>query len=249
MSKFSNWVKANVSKAPADVNRRGLGKWFQVLEERFMPMFWSNLLTMGCMTPACVCLFFHMETRDWLSLAAALVCFSLASPALVSTFFICMQAVRENPTWVWDSFKTSYTQEGKKAIPLGLLVGILWTGYLWAVGLVLSDAVVSAVTLVMLAICGIFLAGFSFFSFQQLATVELPFHGILRNGILLILAGKGRSLVVSLLTLAAVLAGAWYSVISYCVLLVGVLAIGIMTGELIFFPVFEMLFLDEDGEE
>ena len=146
MSKFSNWVRANVSKAPADVNRRGLGKWFQVLEERFMPMFWSNLLTMACMTPACICLFFHMETRDWLSLAAAIICFSLAAPALSSTFFICMQAVRGNPTWVWDSFKTSYTQESKKAIPLGLLVGILWTGYLWAVSLVLSDAVVSAVT-------------------------------------------------------------------------------------------------------
>ena len=100
----------------------------------------------------------------------------------------------------------------------------------------------------MLAVCGIFLAGFSFFSFQQLATVELPFRGILRNGLLLILAGKGRSLAVSLLTMAAVLVGAWYSVISYCVLLIDVLAIGIMTGELIFFPVFEMLFLEEEEE-
>lgn len=249
LSKFFNWLKANVSKAPADVERRGLGKWFQVLEERFMPMFWSNLLTMACMTPAFVCLFFHMETRDWLTLAAAIVCFSLAAPALTALFFICMQAVRGNPTWVLDSFKEAYTQESKKAIPLGLLVGALWAGYLWAVRLVLGETSASAAVLVMLLFCGIFLAGFSFFSFQQLATVELPFHGVLRNGILLILAGKGRSLTVSILTLAAVLVSAWFSVISFCVMLVGVPAIGIMTGELIFSPVFEMLFPKEEGDE
>lgn len=248
MGKFSDWRKARADKETVYVERRGFFKWFQVMVERFSPMFWSGLLAMLCMTPACLCLVVHGISRDWLSLLGALLCFALGAPGLVSLFFICMQAIRGNPTWVWDSFRKAWFRDSRKAIPVALLIGLLWLGFLTAVRLVISGTVTSIPLLAMLLMAGVLLSGFSFFSFQQLATVELPLGDVLRNGLLLTFAGKGRSLTVSILTLSGVLAGAWFSYVSYFVLMIGVLAVLVMTGELIFYPVFEMLFLDEEEE-
>lgn len=204
---------------------------------------------MVCMTPACLSLFWFDIGGNWLALPLAGILFALGCPSLGCLFFICMQAVRGNPTWVWDSFRKAYAQEAKKGILLGILLAVLWAGLMLAVSMVLSGTAVGIITFVMLVLAGVLVGGFTFFSLQQLGTVDLPLGGILRNGILLIFAGKLRSLVVSALTLALVLAGAWFSYFSYFLLILGGLGILVMTGELIFYPVFEDLFLDKGQEE
>lgn len=224
----------------------GLVKWLRTLLDRSNSLFWANLLTMLVLTPGWACLFFYGENRSPLLLAGGVAGFALASPGLVSLFFQCMQAVRENPMWVWDSFKDAYRKEFLRSVCFGLLVALLWLGYGWLASWVLGDGIANAATLVGLAVSGILLSGFSFFVFQQLATVQLPWQDVLCNGLLLPLAGKGRSLAVSLGTFALVAACVFFSYISWFVLMLGALAMLVMTGQLVFYPVFEALFIDRE---
>lgn len=215
-----------------------------------MSLFWGNLITMLCLFPCAVCLFFYKNTRDWLSLAGALLSFAAAAPAISCLFFLCMQAIRGNAIWIWSSFLESYRRDAKKAIPLGLLLGVLWAGFFHSLRLLFGTSEdLNLTAALMLAVAGYFLAGFSFLSFLQLAAVELPFHGVLRNGLLLIFAGKGRSFALSLFVLVLAVLGDWYGELAFFVLLIGVLAICVLTGEMIFFPVFEELFLYRDEDD
>lgn len=222
----------------------GFVKWLRTLVDRSGSLFWANLLTMTALTPAWACLFFYGEKQNPLLLYGAVLGFALASPALTSLFFQCMQAVRENPMWVWDSFKDAYRKDFAKSFGTGLLVALLWMAYSRAAALVLGDEIVNAASLVVMVLLGILLSGFSFFVFQQMATLELPWRNVLRNGLLLVLAGKGRSLVVSLGTFVTVAVSVWFSYLSWFVLMLGAMALLIMTAELIFYPVFEALFLE-----
>ena len=54
-------------KAPGGVRRTGLARWFQILEERFMTLFWANLLCVAWALPFLTALFFFLQTWDWLS--------------------------------------------------------------------------------------------------------------------------------------------------------------------------------------
>ena len=225
----------------------GFVKWLRTLLDRSGSLFWANLLAMTALTPSWACLFFYGEKRNPLLLCGAVLGFALASPALTALFFQCMQAVRENPMWVWDSFRDAYRKEFRKSFGFGLLVALLWMAYFWAAALVLGDGIANIVSLVGMTLSGVLLSGFSFFLFQQMATVELSWQNVLRNGLLLVLAGKGRSLVVSLGAFAVVAASIWFSYLSWFVLMLGALALLVMTGELIFYPVFETLFLEVEN--
>lgn len=224
----------------------GFVKWLRTLTDRSGSLFWANLLTMTALMPAWTCLFFYGEGQNPLLLAGAALDFALASPALTALFFQCMQAVRENPMWVWDSFKDAYRKDFAKSFGIGLLVALLWMAYSRAAAMVLGDGIANVASLVVIVLLGILLSGFSFFVFQQMATLELSWQNVLRNGILLVLAGKGRSLAVALGTFVTVAASVWFSYLSWFVLMLGALALLIMTGELIFYPVFEMLFLERE---
>lgn len=224
----------------------GFVKWLRTLVDRSGSLFWANGLAMTALTPAWAYLFFYGENQNPLLLFGAVLGFALASPALTALFFQCMQAVRENPMWVWDSFKNAYRKDFFKSFGIGLLVAVLWMAYLWTAALVLGDGIANAASLVVMVLLGILLSGFSFFVFQQMATLELSWQNVLRNGVLLVLAGKGRSLVVSLGTFAVVAVSIWFSYLSWIVLMLGALALLIMTGELIFYPVFETLFLERE---
>ena len=53
---------SNFTNAPGGRRRRGLGRWFQILEDRFMTLFWANLMCMACSLIFLVSLFFFSQT-------------------------------------------------------------------------------------------------------------------------------------------------------------------------------------------
>ncbi|HBK26799.1 MAG TPA: hypothetical protein DDY90_08870 [Clostridiales bacterium] len=89
--------------------------------------------------------------------------------------------------------------------------------------------------------------GLTVIGFQQIAMVALPFRGVLKNGFLLILAGGGRAAGAILFSLAA--AAVCLRFYEYCVwyLILGAPALLVMTANLIFYPVFEQYFPEEDA--
>ncbi len=239
---------SNFVKMPADVPRAGLGRWFQILEERFMPLFWVNLMTMGALMPCFVCVFFLTELWDSLSWCGAYVFFVLAGPCVTAMHYVCIKIVRGVPVWWWDDYKECARREWKRAMALSAIVGALWSAYVYALRLVLAiDGGLNMAFAMVFLCCGFVLAGFTAFGYQQLAAVELPFGNVLKNALLLIFAGKGRSFAAVMFALAVTLLCARYYLYAFFVMLVGFYAIAVMTFNLIFLPVFRELFGEESA--
>lgn len=246
MAKLSKFW-SNFAKMPADVPRAGIGLWFQLLEERFMPLFWSNFVTVAALVPCCACVFFLTELWDTLSWLGAYVCFILAGPCVTALHYICMKVVRGAVVWWWEDYKTCVRREWKKAMALSAITGALLSGYVWAVRLVMAvNGGLGTGYLLVFLCCGFVLAGFFAFSYQQLAAVDVPFGHVLQNALLLIFAGRGRSFAATVFALACMLLCAKFYLYALFAALAGLYAVAVMTFSLIFLPVFRKLFPEEE---
>lgn len=128
---------------------------------------------------------------------------------------------------------------------LGLGLGILWSALAYGVFLVISvDGGLSVGHLLLFVLVGYLLTGMTFFGFQQIAMIELPLGAVAKNGVLLIFAGKLRSFFAILVLWTMVLVPSVYYGLAVYILLLGWVAMGVMTANLIFAPVFSQLFLE-----
>lgn len=235
-------------KAPGGVRRTGLARWFQILEERFMALFWANLLCVAWALPFLAALFFFLQTRDWLSGIGVVLGVAILGPGVTALNRVCMQIIRDKPAFVAQEFFSSVKRDWKQSVTFALIVGVLWGVLARAVRLVwLTEGGLNPVLAAAFFLSAFVIMGLTVIGFQQIAMVALPFWGVLKNGFLLILAGGGRAAGAILFSLAAVAVCLWFY--EYCVwyLLLGAPALLVMTANLIFYPVFEQYFPEEDA--
>lgn len=239
---------SNFINTPGGYRRRGLGRWFQILEERFMTLFWVNLICVVWALPFLVSLFFFCQTGDYLALAGVYIGWVLLGPAVTGMNFICMQTVRDKHIWLWKNFWNSVKRDWKQSVVFSMLTGILWGFFVYALRLVIAvQGGLGLMYLLVFALNAFVVMGLTVFGYQQIAMVSLPFYGILKNGFLLIFAGKGRSAAAVLFALIVTGLCIWFYQYSVFILLLGVPALTVMTVNLIFYPVFEDFF-PEDAE-
>ena len=235
-------------KAPGGVRRTGLARWFQILEERFMTLFWANLLCLAWALPLLAALFFFLQTWDWLSGVGVVLGTAVLGPGVTALNRVCMQIIRDKPVSVAQEFFASVKRDWKQSALFALIIGALWGMFAWAVRLVgLMEGGFDPVLAVAFFLSAFVMMGLTVIGFQQIAMVALPFRGVLKNGFLLILAGGGRAAGAILFSLAA--AAVCLRFYEYCVwyLILGAPALLVMTANLIFYPVFEQYFPEEDA--
>lgn len=235
-------------KAPGGVRRTGLARWFQILEERFMTLFWANLLCLAWALPLLAALFFFLQTWDWLSGVGVVLGTAVLGPGVTALNRVCMQIIRDKPVSVAQEFFASVKRDWKQSALFALIIGALWGMFAWAVRLVgLTEGGFNPVLAVGFFLSAFVMMGLTVIGFQQIAMVALPFRGVLKNGFLLILAGGGRAAGAILFSLAA--AAVCLRFYEYCVwyLILGAPALLVMTANLIFYPVFEQYFPEEDA--
>lgn len=236
----------NLKKAPAGVRRRGLARWFQILEESFMTLFWGNLLCLVFCLPFFVCLFFFLQIGDWLSGLGLFLSLGLLGPGVTGLNFLCMQLIRDKHVSTGSDFFASVKGDWKQSAALAWILGILWGSLAWAVGLVgLTQGSLRICLSAALLVSAFVMMGLTVIGFQQIAMVRLPFRGVLGNGLALILAGGGRAAAAIGFSLAAV--ALCLDFYQYCVwyLVLGAPALIVFTANLIFYPVFENYFPEE----
>ena len=237
----------NFKKAPGGVRRTGLARWFQILEEQFMTLFWANLLCLLWALPFLISIFFFLQTRDWLSGICAALSLGILGQGITGLSRICMQLIRDKHVSVWQDFLTCVRRDWKQSALLAWIVGGLWGVLAWAVRLVtlvgdgLGPALAAVFFLNAFAVMGLTILGF-----QQIAMVQLPFCGIVKNGFLLILAGGARAAGAILLTLAACAVCLHFYAYFVWYLVLGAPALIVMTANLIFYPVFVSFFPEEE---
>ncbi len=237
---------SNFTNAPGGRRRRGLGRWFQILEDRFMTLFWANLMCMACSLIFLVSLFFFSQTGDALSLLGMVLGLVLLGPGMTAMHFLCIQTVRDKPVFLKEDFLGSIQRDWKQSAAFTLLIGLLWGTFAYALRLVTAvQGGLGLMYTLVFAVTAFVLTGLTIFGYQQIAMVQLPFYGVIKNAFLLIFAGKGRSFAAILFTMAVAGLCLWFYEYFVFILLLGVPALTVMTENLIFFPVFEELFPEE----
>ena len=226
--------------------KHGIALWFQILTERFSPLFRVNLVTVLWLTPFFTSLGLFLRSWDAFSCLLCVLSFLLASPGVCALNYVCMKIVRRVPVWWWEDYKSSVKREWKRAVLFSVIVGTLAAAY--AFSLHGTSAELSLVQLIVYTALAFFLVGFASFGFQQLACVELSFASTLKNAALLILAGGVRSLVAVLFAFVCVAAALIFYTFTPYLLLLGLFAVVVMTFDLIFLPAFENFFPEDKNE-
>lgn len=243
----SFWSNFTASRTGA--RKKGLGRWFQILEDQFMSLFWVNLLFIGCALPFLISLFFFLQLGDSLSLLGMVLGLALLGPGFTAMNYICMQLIRDKHIYLWDDFKKSIRRDWKQAMAFSLIAGLLWGFFAYALRLlILIQGGLGPVYTAVFAVNAFLVMGITLLGFQQVAMVQLPFFGVLRNALLLAFAGKARGFFGILFALAAVGACLYFYEYVVFILLLGAPVLIVMTFNLIFLPVFEEFF-PEDEEE
>ncbi|MCI7808672.1 DUF624 domain-containing protein [bacterium] len=232
---------------PGGYRRKGLGRWFQILEDRFMTLFWANLLCVAWALPFLVSVFFFVQTWDYLALAGMVIGLAILGPGFTALTHICMQLVRDKHVFLWHAYWGSVKRDWKQSVIFALMVGALWGTLAYAVRLVSAvQGGLGPVYTIVFFLNAFLVMGLTLFGFQQIAMVRLPFYGVLKNAFALIFAGGLRSVGAIVFALAVTGVCLWFY--EYCVwyLLLGIPALTVMTANLIFCPVFEDFFPEED---
>lgn len=237
---------SNFTKSRTGERKQGLGRWFQILEDRFMVLFWTNLLCVGSALPFLISLFFFTQTGDYLSLLGMVLGLVLLGPGITAMTFVCMQVIRDAHVDVWQDFWKSVKRDWKQSVVFALVVGALWGAFAHALRLIaVVQGGIGPMYAAVFGLDAFLVMGLTVFGFQQIAMVRLPFYGILKNGFLLMFAGKGRSFGTILFALIAVGACLWFYEYFVFILLLGAPVLIVMTANLIFYPVFEEFFPED----
>ena len=234
----------NFTKQPAEKERTGLGRWFQVIEESFFKLFYANLFGALMLTPFFIFLLLAFNNRSWeiFLCSLALLVFP-GSPAIGAVNFVCQQTVCDMPVWTINDFWDSFKKKLWKSIIIASILIAFWGVLFYAIFIVI--AVDGGLHLHILAplISYIFLlTGFTYFSILQTSIVDLPIHIILRNSVHLIFAGKIRSVTCIFFWMITGYVVAKWNIISIPFIYIGVPSIFIVTQDLIFYKVFKQYF-------
>lgn len=189
-----DFFRKHFAKLPPEVQRRGLGQWFEILEERFMDLIRVNLITVLFLIPSIGCLGVGIYMKDVRLLPLGILFLVCAGPAITAMNRICMRMVLRMHYWIWDDYKKCVKQEWRASMSLTLLLSILWGILIYAIFLILAVENGMPFFLFLFFVIYIYLlTGFTIFSYQQLAMVDLPLKSILTNAVLLIFSGGLRS--------------------------------------------------------
>lgn len=233
---------------PPEEEQTGLLLWFQILQKHYLTLLYANAIAVASLLPGAYFVYLLAQTGDLVFWGLGLLCFTLAAPCQTGLHSVCVRLVHRMPVWVKEDFLRAIRVEWKKSMLLGLMLGLLWSGLSYSVYVVIAvDGGLSVGYLLMFCLTGYVLTGISLFGFQQVAMLELPLGTAVKNAVLLVFAGKMRSFFGILTWTAFVLIPTIYYGLAVYMLLLGWLAIGVMTVNVIFAPVFSRLCLR--GEE
>lgn len=189
-----DFFRKHFAKAPAEVQRRGLGQWFEILEEKYMDLIRVNLMTVMCLCPALFCFEIGIRMKDIRLFILGVFLFILAGPAFTAMNRICMRMILRIHYWCRDDFWKCVRQEWKNSLLLTTFVTVLWGAVFYSCFMMLwLDGGISVFILMLLCIYIYFLTGFTVFCYQQLAMVDLPLKAVMKNAFLMIFSGGFRS--------------------------------------------------------
>ena len=176
---------------PDTPRKKGAARLVEVLG-RDMTSFWlAGMLTMLSSVPFVFGIWFSIVTGAvFPALLAGVVGGIIAAPQLCGMQDTMLRSLRDEPGYWWTTYRRVWKRNAKAVVLPGALGGLILAMQIFTVYHMAGHG---AGMLVALLVGIVFLTGLAQYIFAQVALLELPFGGMLKNAVLLFLGYLPRT--------------------------------------------------------
>lgn len=176
---------------PDTPRKKGAARLVEVLG-RDMTSFWlAGMLTMLSSVPFVFGIWFSIVSHAvFPALLAGVVGGIIAAPQLCGMQDTMLRSLRDEPGYWWTTYRRVWKRNARAAVLPGALGGLILAMQIFTV---YHTAGQGAGMLVALLVGIVFLTGLAQYIFAQVALLELPFGGMLKNAVLLFLGYLPRT--------------------------------------------------------
>lgn len=188
----SNFDKPGPGVAPDAPRKKGAARFFEILGRDFSTIWLAGLLAMLSSLPFALGLWFAVATHSLIPLlAAGILGGMLAAPQIVGLNDTILRALRDEPGYWWETYKRAWKRNAKASLAPGALCGLLLALEIFT--LFHLDVSENMPLVIASFVALILLAGLSQYLYAQVALIDIPFGGLLKNSLMLFLGYLPRS--------------------------------------------------------
>lgn len=178
--------------SPDAPRKKGAARFFEILGRDFSTIWLAGILALISALPFALGLWFAVSTHSLIPLlAAGILGGMLAAPQIVGLNDTILRALRDEPGYWWATYRRAWKRNAKASLLPGAVCGLLlsmeiFTAFHLDISANLASGVAVFVALVLLA-------GISQYIYAQVALIDIPFSGLLKNSLMLFLGYLPRS--------------------------------------------------------
>ena len=174
--------------------KTGFARIVEVLSRDFFS-FWkaSALLLVSCVPLAVGMRIALLTSNAFVLLLAAALGGMIAGPQLCGVADTILRSLRDEPGYWWETYRRVWKRNARESLVPGMLTGLVLSMQIFTL---FHMSVISAgiVTWVLLILSFVVTLGLESYIWPQIALLDLPLYGILKNSLLLFLGYLPRSL-------------------------------------------------------
>ena len=188
----SNFDKPGPGVAPDAPRKKGAARFFEILGRDFSTIWLAGILALVSSLPFALGLWFAVETHSLIPLlAAGILGGMLAAPQIVGLNDTILRALRDEPGYWWETYKRAWKRHAQASLLPGAVCGLLLALEIFTLFHLDIRENMPLVAASFVAI--ILLAGLSQYIYAQVALIDIPFGGLLKNSLMLFLGYLPRS--------------------------------------------------------
>ena len=224
---------------PDTPRKKGFARLAEVIGRDFLDFYKAGFLALAGAMPFVAGVIFAVHTNSLLPLVlSGLFGGMIAAPEIVGLFDTILRALRDEPGWWWGTYRRAWKQNAVASLLPGTLFGLLLAVQIFALCLLSDD--IGRILLLTLGV--LFTLGLAVYVFAQLTLMNLPFGGMLKNAVFLLIGNLVDS-GVFLLGFAVYAIVIWYLYpVSAVLLLLGGVWFPALTGLLKIYPILDETF-------
>lgn len=179
---------------PDAPRKKGVARLAEIMGRDMWNFFRAGFLVfLGCL-PFIIGMFFAVETHALLfMLLAGIIGGLIAGPELSAMADTVLRSLRDEPGYWWETYRRVWKRNARESLVPGMLTGLVLSIQIFTL---FHMSVISAgiVTWVLLILSFMVTLGLESYIWPQIALLDLPLYGILKNSLLLFLGYLPRSL-------------------------------------------------------
>lgn len=191
---FGSYNRPGPGVRPDEPRKKGFARLIEILGRDLWPFFKAGFLTLLGAVPFLVLMVMAIATHAVIFvLAAGIIGGMIAAPQMCGLADTVLRSLRDEPGYWWVTYRRAWKRNLKACVVPGILCGLLLAMQVFLFFILLETGTSSPSWVA--TIVGFFITlGLTFYIVPQLALVDLPLLGILKNSLLLFIAYFPRTL-------------------------------------------------------